>query len=201
MSCQNKDIAGIDVIKFLMAFAVIAIHCRLSELHGETEWPKAIGFIVSLAVPFFFIASGFLLSRRIDSGNLTDLEKQRFIRKRSLVLFRIFICWLIVYLPIAIYSYSTEGTPLFKAITGYLYKAILSGHSMWAWQLWFVYSMAWVFLLFSFVKLSDRNLIILGLLFIITTILNIGFQKYVISSFKWLYILTHKTLGGGGFIS
>jgi peptidoglycan/LPS O-acetylase OafA/YrhL len=192
----NKDIAAIDVIKFIMAFAVIAIHSRVSGLYGGNVWPTAIGYIISLAVPFFFIVSGLLLSYKIDAQNFTIKETQKYIRRRSFVLFRIFICWLIIYLPIAIYSYSKDGTPFLTAVVGYLYKAVMSGHSLWACQLWFVYSMIWVLLLYSFIRLSNRSLIALALLFIIISMVNIAFQKYGVACFRSVYILTHSTLGG-----
>ena len=72
---QRNDYTGIDIFKFLMAFAVIAIHCRLDNIMGDRDWPHPIGFIIGMAVPFFFITSGFLIAQKIDNPKITDIKK------------------------------------------------------------------------------------------------------------------------------
>jgi len=160
---KNSDLTGLDIVKFLMAFAVIAIHCRNEGLVGASEWPLGIEWIVKMAVPFFFIASGF---------------------------------WLLIYLPIAIYVYVGDGTIWWKAVAGYVYKVLTGGHSLWAWQLWFIYSMAFVFLLYSITLLSKHTVIALFVFFIMLSFINSAFVQYGIQSLKWVYVLTHSTLGG-----
>ena len=190
---QRNDYTGIDIFKFLMAFAVIAIHCRLDNIMGDRDWPHPIGFIIGMAVPFFFITSGFLIAQKIDNPKITDIKKRLLIRKRSYTIFRIFLYWLIIYLPIAIYSYISDGTVVCKAIAGYIYKVATGGHSIWAWQLWFIYSMAWVTLIYSITLLSTRTTTLLMLSFTVISLVNIGFQTYGLSMFKWSYITITKT--------
>lgn len=192
----SKDYTGIDIFKFLMAFAVIAIHCRLDNIMGEGDWSRPVRYILGMAVPFFFITSGFLISQRISDSNISDTDKQLLLRKRAYTIFRIFSYWLIIYLPIAIYSYISDGTDIWKAIAGYIYKVATGGHSIWAWQLWFIYSMAWVILIYSVTLLSTRTTILLMLAFTIISLITTGFQTYGLSILKWPYILTHSTLGG-----
>jgi hypothetical protein len=56
--------------------------------------------------------------------------------------------------------------------------------------------MAWVLLLYSFVSISNRNLIAFALLFTIISMANIAFLKYNVSCFRGVYVLTHSMLGG-----
>ena len=197
----RKDYTGIDIVKFLSAFAVIAIHCRHEGLAGGREWPDVIGWFLGLAVSFFFIASGFLVSRASERSSIDSLEKKAFLRKRALNLFRIYICWLVVYIPIAIYTYVADDTVWWKAVAGYVYKAVISGHSNWAWQLWFVYSMAVVFLIYSFTSFSRRSNFVLFLLFVSISLLNYFHRELGIEGLSGLYLLTHSILGGGMCIS
>ncbi len=192
----TKDIAGIDIIKFFMAFAVIAIHSRVIGLRGGSEWPQFIEYFIYLAVPFFFIISGYLLAYKLSNRDFSGINCQVFFRKRSLMLFRIFFCWLVIYLPLAVYTYSLEGVPFTTAFFGYIYKVILSGHSLWAWQLWFIYSMAWILLFMSYLRFSKGNLIALAAVFCLISMVNWWFEKYGINSLKLVYVLTHKILGG-----
>ena len=194
---KNSDLTGLDIVKFLMAFAVIAIHCRHEGLVGASEWPLGIEWIVKMAVPFFFIASGFLLARRFDGVDIPTDEQRNVLRRRALTLFRIFGFWLLIYLPIAIYVYVGDGTIWWKAVAGYVYKVLTGGHSLWAWQLWFIYSMAFVFLLYSITLLSKHTVIALFVFFIMLSFINSAFVQYGIQSLKWVYVLTHSTLGGG----
>lgn len=197
----HKDYTGIDIVKFLMAFAVIAIHCRHEGLAGVREWPAAVGWFLGLAVAFFFIASGFLVARASERSFMDSFEKKAFLRKRALNLFRIYICWLVVYIPIAIYTYVADDTVWWKAIAGYVYKAVISGHSNWAWQLWFVYSMGAVFLIYSFTSFSRRSNFVLFLMFVSISLLNYFYRELGIKGLSGFYLLTHSVLGGGMCIS
>ena len=59
---------AIDFVKFIMALVVVAIHTE--PFHGSSENIQVLFDTFSgLAVPFFFISSGFLLGKRVQENN------------------------------------------------------------------------------------------------------------------------------------
>lgn len=98
----HKDFKGIDITKFVMSFAVIAIHAPEFLWPENRTYPFLIDWIIRLAVPFFFISSGFLVQKKII---LLDKSLQkRYLRSRSIKLFRIWSLWLLIYLPLSIWG-------------------------------------------------------------------------------------------------
>ena len=192
MPSKSHDLTGVDIVTFMMSFAVIAIHCR-----GTREWPSEIGWVLGAAVPFYFIASGYLLGRKIENDNISEHQQRCMLRERSFRFFRIYAYWLIVYLPLAIYSYIADGTVWWKAIAGYAYKIFFSGHSNGAYQLWFVYSMACVFMIYSFISLSKKKLWMLIAIFASVSVINSCYKSFDLKQFELFWLLTHSTLGGG----
>ena len=68
-ACETavKDIPGIDIFKFIMAFAVILIHFPPVFDIGHEIYPEVIRWLIRLAVPFFFIVSGYFAYKIINS--------------------------------------------------------------------------------------------------------------------------------------
>lgn len=60
-----------------MAFAVVAIHTVLFEGCENDKFLCVYDNLVSLAVPFFFLASGYLLAIKMDYpyGSAKDLSR------------------------------------------------------------------------------------------------------------------------------
>ena len=61
--------AGLDFFKLFFAFCIVAIHTYITE-----ALPSAVDFgitqlVFRLAVPFFFITSGFLLGKKLQNGD------------------------------------------------------------------------------------------------------------------------------------
>jgi hypothetical protein len=166
MQALNRKIyAGIDVWKFVMAFAVIAIHSR-NQVYTFGQYSDCVDWFISLAVPFFFIVSGFLLAQKLEKFESVS-EKRAVLLARSKQMFRLYISWLIVYLPIAIYFATINGTIWYRAIASYIAQALFYGQSSYAWPLWYIYSMTIVcFILYRFFYKSNKSRIILAVTFI-----------------------------------
>ena len=94
---RNKSYAGIDVFRFISALLVIAIHTSPFISFNETADFIMTRIFARIAVPFFFITSGYFLITRY-SRNYEKLLK--FIRKTTLI----YVIAIVIYLPINIYN-------------------------------------------------------------------------------------------------
>lgn len=152
---ENYNI--LDLTKFVFAFAVIAIHTHL--LDGlEGNFVAALRIVENLAVPFFFIVSGFFLGGKISVVNEFEVYKHYICR-----FLKMYMIWCFVYLPINIYyelivyKFSL-GFTVFDLIRGWL----LVGENPYSWPLWYLLASAVaVLLIYIFRKFKCRFPIIL----------------------------------------
>lgn len=93
---------GLDITKFVMAIFVIAIHTQPFMNSGNTALKQFFDVLTGMAVPFFFISSGYLLMRRIQNSDKTELEVICTYIKRML---RLYLTWSVIYLPLAVVEY------------------------------------------------------------------------------------------------
>lgn len=94
---RNRNYVGIDCFRIIAALLVIAIHTSPLKSFSETGdyiLTRALGRI---AVPFFFISSGFFLISRYTYDN----EKLKAFLKKTTV---IYIAAIIIYVPVNIYN-------------------------------------------------------------------------------------------------
>lgn len=128
----KKKYAAIDVAKYVSALLVVCIHTypffELSELLN-TYW---IQTVCRLAVPFFFVCSGFFFFRKWDSEN--PVINQRNLKKYEWRLFKIYGIWTLVYLPYTIYDY-VHANFRFYHIFSYIRDLLLNGSY---YHLWFL---------------------------------------------------------------
>lgn len=192
-----KQLPGVDIGKFIMAFAVVAIHVSSGSCTGD-RLPLLGEWFVGLAVPFFFITSGYLLARKIHEINDPGEVKQM-LRRRAWQLFRIFGYWLLIYLPITVYQDIGTDRPVWKIIGGYFFGILTRGESAYAWPLWFIYSMAIVLLLLSWSWNRKRLMWLLTTVFVGVTLLawTNTFDRELLSLVK---LLTIRQMGGGIYI-
>ncbi len=87
---KSETYSGIDVVKLVCAFLVIAIHTSPFEQWSILD--AGIGVITRVAVPFYFIAAGFFF---FGKENITRRELVKYL-KRLAILYGV---WSIIYLP------------------------------------------------------------------------------------------------------
>lgn len=81
---------GINLFKLFFALCVIEIHW---VCFFPVNLPLGMQWLLSLAVPYFFVASGFLMAK---SGEDSDLTSDFFIN-RAINIFRLFVLWITIY--------------------------------------------------------------------------------------------------------
>lgn len=202
MSVSPKELAGVDVIKYIMAYCVVAIHFR-PNYNSEWQYPEIFEWFIRLAVPFFFIASGYFVQAKIMRCQ-TARKRSQYLNIRIKRLVKLWISWILISLPMAMASYGLlTGNGIDKidsSAKNYMFMLVFGGWAPHAAPLWFIYSMIWVTII---VKLSIRKRYSLAWLlgvFLILTVVYWSTAHFDISAIKKFDIYTRNILGGGVYI-
>lgn len=91
VSMRQKNIDVFDLTKFVMAFFIIAIHCDLL--------PSVLYPWLRIAVPIFFLISGYILFRRVD-----ETEKTACVMRYVWRNLKLYIVWFIILLPVTVFG-------------------------------------------------------------------------------------------------
>lgn len=162
---------GIDIIKFIMAIFIVILHAKpLLEISYWGNYALTYG-LARIAVPFFFIASGFLLFREMPLYNI-DVKK---IKKYSYHIFKLYMIWTVIYLPLIIWEvHKNERGVLYGAIEA-VRNTIMAGSYL---QLWFLNALivaTIIISLFLWLKISVKRIFLFTL---ITYMLALLGQSY-----------------------
>lgn len=160
---SKDDYFGVDLGRMIMALAVVLIHINFISIESRYFILRLIASFVDFAVPFFFIASGFFLERKVTVNrtriNVILLD---FLKKNI----TIYLIWTLLYLPLTIYGLYTEGNLNIHGVAIFLRNLLVKGENFYSWPLWYLLSVIYVAAWFSVwhkLKLSKRFLIISGL--------------------------------------
>lgn len=158
---------AIDFIKFFAIFAVVVIHTF--PLDSQIEL-FILDNLSRFAVPFFFVASGYLFGSKIINTRESVVYFKRYVIK----IVKIYVCWLIFY---TIYDvlviYLSDSNVLQKLMKYFDEFTVLNlfyfGKGTSGYQLWFLTSLIWsIIILFIIYRLKKVNV-----LFTFSFILNI----------------------------
>lgn len=134
---------GIDAVKLFMALVVVEIHADpLGHLGGFAG--RMLATVENVAVPFFFIASGFLCFRGLSASDVAgpDAPKLVRVRKTFLKLMRLYAIWTLVYLPVSVFGYWLQGCGPAEAVVLWLRGVLLVGEAAFSWPLWYLLAAA-----------------------------------------------------------
>ncbi len=128
---KAKQYAAVDIAKYVSALLVVAIHTYPFLEISETFNTLFIAIVCRLAVPFFFISSGYFLFRKLDGTKEQNQKRiMRYIR-RLLILY---LVWTVIYIPYTIWNYMGTGFS-FLSIFGWIRDFFLNGSY---YHLWFL---------------------------------------------------------------
>ena len=145
---ERKQYNSLDLCKLLMAFCVVAQH---TLLFTDSLICNIYYAIIRMAVPFFFLTSGFLLAQKMEPP-CTEQESQTMLRKFLAKICKMYFIWSFIYLPLAIYHYVMTDIGVFKSIIRYIRDFVFLGEHWNSWQLWYLLSM--IYALFFIIVLS-----------------------------------------------
>lgn len=140
----------LDVMKFMMAICVIAIHSFLDYI---PDYP-VMEFVIRMAVPFFFVTTGFFLGKKLMKSGADRKDVCRRHIKKSLPRY---LRWIAVYFPIALLVLFTTEQVWYKFAARYAIGVVLLGETPYAWPLWFLLTVVIsVALIYLFVSMGMR---------------------------------------------
>lgn len=176
-----------------MALAVVAIHVQAlyNNKTGIIIYPILFEWFIRLAVPFFFITSGWLIHRKISQ--MSKYEITKYLDKKIISTIKILGLWLLIYLPISIIYYKSCSTTIFHDIAVYTFNLIIKGESYFAWTLWYLYALAISLIAFRITFTKNTYQVIAGIFFFITYLIANNF----IQTPEYITIFCEKPLGGG----
>lgn len=172
---ERKQYYAIDIAKFISAFFVICIHTGpLLDISVDANF-VLVQVISRIAVPLFFIASGFLMFEKIDlQREWNDYDNISVIKHYIGRIFKLYMLWTILYLPFSYMILRAGDGITLEAIIRYIRDFFFTGSF---YHLWFLPAlMLSVFV--SYVLLSK---------FKMSMALLIAFVLYVLGMFGNVY--------------
>lgn len=139
---EKFDYNCIDIVKILMAVFVIAIHTSPLANIESGIFLNIYNIIISTAVPFFFMSSGFLVMNKMECNNDIGI-----IWKYVLKIIRLYLIWTIIYMPLTIYGYITNDNSLLNDILSFIRGMFFIGEHYNSWILWYLLSLIYSILL------------------------------------------------------
>jgi len=174
-SLGRKEFKGIDVAKFILALFVVAGHTHPFKDIQNPVFRQLWENSLLLVVPYFFMAAGFFLFSKVykQPDKAYQLSSILPYLKR---IFKLYIYWTIIFLPITIWRYVTDDLTFQKNIVLFVRGTFFFGENYYSWPLWFLlsmtYSIALIYLLIL-INFKLRSIFIFSiLLFIMAVVFN-----------------------------
>ena len=200
---MDKNLNIIDIMKLCMAMIVIAIHTNPEIIIGNDYCREAINSIYKVAVPYFFMASGFLLFRKIQFPLITIEDKSR-VRKYIVKIARMYLVWTLLYLPFTIWGFIKDGIPFLKSVFIFIRNVLFVGENYCSWPLWYLLALlvaVLILYLFSSLKLKLwHTLFVAILLYSVGLFLEYCRQHGLMTDVTRLYYSVFNTTRNGFFV-
>lgn len=123
-------------MKLCMAVIVIAIHTNPENSFSWNFGREIQKSIYNVAVPYFFMASGFLLFRKVQFP--LNIDGQNRVRKYLLRICRMYIVWTLLYLPFTIWGFGKDGVSFMQGLIIFVRNVLLVGENFYSWPLWYL---------------------------------------------------------------
>ena len=202
LSLVQKEYKFLDVMKFMMAIVVVAIHTR-PECSFESAIVREIfEAVYSIAVPFFFMASGFLLFRKVSLP--LDSEGEKRIKKYLKKTVKLYLIWTAIYLPMTVYGFYLDKMPILKSVVVFIRNILLIGENYMSWPLWYLLALiVGVGIIYGLLRLrvSINWIVIIGILMaIIGVALDYCKENSIMQTIADLYFTLFSKTRNGFFV-
>lgn len=158
---MKKQYYGIDLVKFIMAFFVVAIHIEPFRSVSENMNFGAL-ICTRVAVPFFFCASGFFLRRKLDMADSIQNYNKTGMSYVKRLLWLYFV-WTIIYIPGIVIWINNDNPGIIRIVQ----QCIFSGSYL---PLWYLpaLAIATLFILQMYKKIKIKYIVVIsGILYLV----------------------------------
>lgn len=162
---KQMTFQAIDIARFLFSLLIVAFH--FPPFSGGEQLSALLNFFLlhyleRLAVPFFFVCSGFFLYNGINWTYRNEKKEKAYLVR----IIRLYLVWTVIYLPYSIYTFRYDDAGFVHALTIYLRDFIFTGS---VFHLWYLNALAFAVFLLMISRRRRFNaksiLIIAGLLY------------------------------------
>lgn len=166
---MKKNYNSIDLFKFICAIMIIIIHTAPFSSYSKVLTFGLRNIVCVVAVPFFFIASGFIFFKKIENLK-EETEKRNAFKKHILRLVVMYCLWSLVYLGFVLYKWFSKGFE-WAFVLEYIKDFFLEGSYQTIWFLpALIVSTALVYLLRK--KISYKTIFLISLPIYLFTLLG-----------------------------
>lgn len=172
MISQRKNLDSADVLKFVLSVLIVATHTSFLEGYLTP--------LVRLAVPAFFMISGYFFFSRINSCDSKE-KKKAYLKKSVIHNLKLYLFWFVILLPLTLYirKYHTMGIVggLTHLIRDFLFGSTFQSS-------WYIIALITGFTIVMFLsyKLPQYALVIIGVILYIPSLLSSNYEFLVESS-------------------
>lgn len=172
MISQRKNLDSADVLKFVLSILIVATHTSFFEGYLTP--------LVRLAVPAFFMISGYFFFSRTNSCD-TEEKKKAYLKKSVTHNLKLYLFWFILLLPLTLYirKYHTMGLVggALHLVRDFLFGSTFQSS-------WYIVALITGFAIVLFLsdKISQSALVIIGVIFYIPSLLSSNYEFLLESS-------------------
>jgi peptidoglycan/LPS O-acetylase OafA/YrhL len=138
-----------------MAIAVVAIHTNPFDKCSITFVNEIAMTIEDMAVPFFFITSGFLLA--VKWGETSDVRRNR-VNKMLVYTIKLYTVWTLISIPLSVYGYVQSRNGLVSCILSYFKYFLFVGKLYNSYHLWYLLAEIYALCIISIMLKYDKKI-------------------------------------------
>ena len=143
---QPRHYSAIDIAKFILAFFIVGAHADPMKYCTNQVILTLYRCLVQSAVPFFFLAAGFLL---VKSAEAKSVDLRTAIHQQLVKTIKLYCIWHVIYLPLAIYHFYTNDYSVLRAVLVTIRAVLLVGKNFYSDILWYLLSTIYAFAFIS----------------------------------------------------
>ncbi|MDR7079580.1 serine/alanine racemase [Neobacillus niacini] len=177
MKVSKEHFSILDISKFIAALFVVFLHSSALSSYSVTLNWYTTELITRLAVPFFFVTSGFLSYNKLINNNNNNASFLNIIKR----VFYLYSFWSIIYLPIKVFVWKVDGLNNIEIITRYIHSFIFSGGDSHLWYLTAL-MLAYIIAFIWLKKYSLNSLLVFSLLLYVIGSLFTSYNNFIIKN-------------------
>ena len=144
----DRQYNSIDLFKFLCSILVVMIHVKP---FGNVDSKSLLAYcnfgiqnyLARIAVPFFFVSSGFLLYRKTSYNHFYATNSRKYVFR----MLRLYLIWTLIYFPLSFRGFFKDGKGTLHAVLAYLRNLVFTGSYT---QLWYFPALIFAVCLISY---------------------------------------------------